>query len=146
MEETQDLISGTSLEVGIWETLYILGDFLQDTDFGDALIDAMVDWMTVTGKAPVLLPTFVYSNSKLSSAHRTFAVDIYINPSGHDRFEEDFGFSREFLCDVLKAIGPKLRTGIKGVAPKVWFKHSDACKYHDHGDKPCYKTKPAFHF
>jgi hypothetical protein len=134
------------IEGRLWAELYALQDFLGDGDFGDALIDAIIERMITLRKWPVMFPNFVYLHSETASSHRLLAVDSYVNIWNRSTFENLGGHPAQFLGDILKAIGPRLHKGIKGVDIKVWFDKVDNCKYHNHGDKPCYKTKPAFRF
>lgn len=133
-------------DVSAWNRLYTLGDFLQDGDFKDALIDAMMEFTAILNAYPIRLPDFIYSHSTKDSAHRRFVVDMFVNVRNDKTFETNLGYSQEFLYDMLKSIVPSLGKGIELQFSEDWFKSQDGCKYHDHGDKPCYKKKPAFRF
>jgi len=133
-------------EFATWRDLYALGDYIRDNDFKDALIDAMIDFISVVPVYPASLASYIYPYSISSSTHRAFAVDIFVNLWGREGFNVHKGHPPQFLEDALKAIGPNLHLGIKTKTAEAWFKIGEECKYHDHGDKPCYRTKPAFRF
>ncbi|KAF1844384.1 uncharacterized protein K460DRAFT_357990 [Cucurbitaria berberidis CBS 394.84] len=143
---------------GEWDRLrdcYASGDFLQDSDFKDATIDALVTRMVETDCYPLGLARYIYDYSNKGSAHRQLAIDTCVRVWDRDDYadlltEDEFNNAfqpRQFLCDVLAKIGPNLETGIKEKDAGKFFDLNDTCKYHDHGsDKPCYKMKPAFNF
>ena len=133
-------------ELVTWRSLYALADFIQDTGFKDALIDALIDWMTTWKKWPLKVATYIYPYSKQNSPHRQLAVDLFVNVQRRELISDRLDQQMEFMQDIIKAIAPNLQDGIKCVRIQAWFKGLDGCKYHDHGDKPCYKTKPAFRF
>jgi hypothetical protein len=130
-----------------WGKAYLLGDYLQDTDFKDAVIDSMIAGLLETGYYPYTLASYIYPCSAKTSAHRKLAVDVFVfywtrtDLGEHDQ-------PKEFLLDALRFIGPGLEAGIVGVEGiENLFDVNNTCNYHDHGlDKPCYKTKPAFRF
>ncbi|CAO2652617.1 Nn.00g009000.m01.CDS01 [Neocucurbitaria sp. VM-36] len=134
---------------------YALGEFLQDLDFKDATVDAMIDKMVERKGVPITLADHIYSHSNKDSKHRKLAIDCFIRlwPRGGwtslTEEDEDRGTfqPRQFLCDVLIEIGPDLEKGVKRVNVEEFFDSSNTCKYHEHGsEKPCYKSKPAFRF
>ncbi|KAI4690364.1 hypothetical protein J4E81_007517 [Alternaria sp. BMP 2799] len=135
-------------ELETWACLYALGDYLADEDFRDALIDAMCDWMRISGRIPTSIPRWVYPYTTKTSAHRRFAVDVFVKISKRSEIAplDIAAEPPEFSQDVLACIMPKLYDGIKTTNSDEWFKELDGCEYHDHGDKPCYKIKPAFRF
>ena len=136
-----------SKERDTWKELYALADFIQDIDFKDALIDAMMERIIKIGKCPAHLATYVFSGSTKDSAHRKFAVDLYVLGWPRNGCLEDLEkHPPEFVMDVVRAVMPRLQEGIKRAHPAEWLDQLETCKYHDHGDKPCYKTKPAFRF
>jgi len=62
-----------------WKSIYSLGDFLQDSDFKDAAVNALVDSMIELGRFPYHMASYIYPASTVGSAHRTLATDVYIN-------------------------------------------------------------------
>jgi hypothetical protein len=130
-----------------WARCYALGDFLQDSDFKDAIVDAIVEAFLACKQAPFDLPSYIYPHSLEGSAHRKLAVDVQINFWNRERLGRADEYPDRFLLDVLTEICPKLATGMKYQCVEKYFDLKDTCKYHDHGpDKPCYKTKSAFRF
>lgn len=128
-----------SEEYGVWDSCYALGDFLQDTDFKDALIDALIEGMATTVDYPLEVANCIYPYSGKGSAHRSLAIDVLVNIWDRKLYKT-LSHPQEFLQDVLIEIGPKLEEGIGNVPGKVFFKGINTCKYHDHGpDKPGFR-------
>ena len=129
-----------------WSKSYAMADYLQDPDYKDAAIDALIDGVYDIG-APFLLASYIYPYSPNQSAHRKLAVDLFVKYWNRKSMGRDMNHPRQFIIDVFNVIGPALERGIKVSSPQDMFSGSDICKYHDHGpDKPCYRAKPAFRF
>jgi hypothetical protein len=142
-----DSKKSVSYEWPRWANCYALGDFLQDSDFKDAAVDVLVEAIIDCKQFPIHLASYIYPYSPPGSAHRRFAVDIYVNLRVRENLGRDDQHPDEFMLDVVRYISPKLATGIKQQSTREYFDLNDMCRYHDHGsDKPCYKTKPAFRF
>jgi hypothetical protein len=130
-----------------WYFCYALGDFLQDCDFKDACIDTCIEAMCDMAKIPTGLSKWIYPYSTPTSAHRRFVVDTFVNCRNRATWTDDVYNPAEFLTDVVKPIGPKLKLGLECEPVDEYLDPNYTCKYHDHGpEKPCYKTKPAFSF
>jgi hypothetical protein len=128
-----------------WRHVYALGDFLQDADFKDALVDAMIEIMLDKEHWPNDLGLWIYEASIVGSKHRRLAVDIFVHCWSRDLFGHKKDHPKEFLVDVLVEIAKDLAKGIKKKGVVGLLGKKDGCEYHDHGsEKPCYKTKPAF--
>jgi hypothetical protein len=127
---------------------YALGDFLQDPDFKDALVDTIIEAMIDSCLLPKCLFLKIYRYSTKTSCHRIFAVDVFVHclsreSWGHPKNDQNL----EFLTDVLKNVGPTLQKGLSCVTTQEFLDATKTCQYHDHGsDKPCYRIKPAFQF
>ena len=107
----------------------------------------MIECILKLGKCPLHFAKYVFSRSAKDSAHRKFAVDLFVMGWPRDGCLEDLESQLlEFVMDVVRAIMPGLQEGIKRAHPTQWLDQVETCKYHDHGDKPCYKTKPAFRY
>jgi len=115
-------------EILTWVDLYSLGDFIRDTDFRDALIDALIDWMCVMDKIPLSLSSFVYSHTTNASTHRRFAVDVHVHVWGRKQNPIKVEHPAEFLQDVLDAIMPDLHKGIASRNLREWFERTGSCQ------------------
>lgn len=133
-------------ELWTWRNLYALGGFLQDNDFQYALIDTMVDWIAVSSMYPVDLAAYIYPHTKRDSSHRIFAIDVCLEVWPRADFREGDVQPAEFLTDVFKSLGPHLNNSLGKASMKDWALKIGDCNYHDHGDRPCYKTKSVFRF
>jgi len=130
-----------------WASCYALADYIHDSDFKDAAIDAMIEVICQTNLYPFSLAGYIYPHSVKGSAHRMLAVDLFTKYWRRDDYIRSIDQPKEFLHDVLVSIGPDLAEGVKRHYASRLPIDKDTCKYHDHGpDKPCYKTKPAFRF
>jgi hypothetical protein len=107
----------------------------------------MIERTLCSHTQPYHLPAMIYCCSTQDSNHRTLVVDTFINVMSRTEWARNESQPKQFLFDVVKAIGPKLDSGMNEQTYNQFFNLDDTCKYHDHGpDKPCYKTKPAFRF
>jgi hypothetical protein len=62
-----------------WGVAYDMGDFLQGSDFKDAVIDGNIEKMVLYNEFPFLLAQWIYDKSPIISAHRKLAVDTFVN-------------------------------------------------------------------
>ena len=125
---------------------YVLGDKLQDGDFQDITIDAMIDkckspasdgakWFPVGSVIQC-----IYDNTPESSKARRLLVDIYVHNgcSGwlRDSMKPD-EIPKDFLFEIAIAF---LDTRTNEVNPVA---KSSTCEYHQHGPERalCYKTR-----
>ncbi|KAI4648979.1 uncharacterized protein J4E78_008496 [Alternaria triticimaculans] len=107
-------------DVSAWNRLYTLGDFLQDGDFKDALIDAMMEFTAILNAYPIRLPDFIYSHSTKDSAHRRFVVDIRLYKRitvlvGND---ESFTVDKSTLLTSSEFFKKTLGTSLKTNGPE----------------------------
>jgi hypothetical protein len=131
-----------SLEYSRWGRLYMLGDFLQDIDFKDAIVDAMIDLIILDNSWPSNLSSKVYPYSTMASPHRKFVVDVFSRST-----EKNLDNMRNndlpsgFLVDLILAKNSKKDD--KNATNETWLKPKNACDYHEHtmSGFPCYKTK-----
>jgi hypothetical protein len=150
-EESDTLESGENGErENLWDC-YQLGDFLQDSDFKDAIIDALINKMVVENCYPLYIAQAVYASSTAASPHRQWVVDCAIkfwskpelDAVAEDAVSESGDYPQEFRTDLFVAMSAHLRTGVKVTLVADFFQNLDTCKYHEHTKKntPCYKTK-----
>lgn len=130
-------------EWGRWSACYLLGSFLLDTAFGDALIDMAGEKMSLEYVSFVNLSEVVYSASPRGSRHRKLAVDLAIKVwvDCHFIYTASCNYCQEFSADLIIAMGGKLRAGgAKCQSARDFFEDIDTCKYHDHtlDNTPCY--------
>jgi hypothetical protein len=126
---------------------YVLGDLLQDGNFKDVVLDAIIE--KTTSKAsdghrwypvgPVI--RHIYDNTLESSEARGLLVDLYTHHAcGHWLYKwacpEDL--PKQFLHDLAIAVLDKR-------VPKETPHSPDSCKYHQHiADKSvCYRNRLA---
>ncbi|KAF2123498.1 hypothetical protein P153DRAFT_401972 [Dothidotthia symphoricarpi CBS 119687] len=132
--------------------LYKAADFLQDLDFRDALVDALVEIALESrdteAKKFYLHYTAVgviYDYTREDSPFRQFAVDIALyswTPTVYSNRAVK-QFPPAFLGELLAAAGPFVRSTESADAMEDPLNLNDPCKYHEHVllGKPCYKTK-----
>jgi hypothetical protein len=131
-----------------WTTLrryYKLASYLQDTDFKDAVIDALVDKMVCGNFNDVSFPGVIYPHTSTQSPHRRLAVDIALNTwppillSANTKMDHP----SEFIADLMTQMGRRFREGVEQQGIRQFLEQIDKCKYHEHAmtDTPCYKTK-----
>ena len=124
---------------------WILGEVLLSTTFKDAVVDAVVHKIVVTGDVPTSLHARIYSYGSHASSIRRLLVNIAI----HEWEEEDISaveadansaVNATFLQDVAIALF-KMKKFSKTEQAKSRITLESSCLYHEHGaDKPCYKT------
>lgn len=139
--------------------LYVLGDFLQDPSFSDAVIDRIIantkisipdkkgttsDWQLYPfGK----VTSAIYNRVPAGSPLRQLLVDQHL-AKGTERwlFDKeveppinDSLFEKDFLYDLCLALFSKLSDAAKPKSPETF---ESTCKYHNHDrfGRTCYKT------
>lgn len=133
-----------------WVDCYRAGDYLQDADFKDALIDAVVQLYNRTSYLEKRrMPTYfasVYNWTTTTSPHRNFVVDMCV--AGFCTFDlvESFiksanssGNYKKMVTDLLMAYA---KTVIEEKPTDPWTLE-DMCKYHEHAADGgrCYREK-----
>lgn len=84
-----------------WRDCYALGEFLRDSDFQDACIDALLERL-YDRQIPVHgLAHYIYSHSAVESVHRDLVVDFFINCRLGKRHLADF-HAKTDCCDACK--------------------------------------------
>ena len=156
--EEDDCVSGPAVdefgskvddECNKWSECYTLGNVIQDCGFQDACIDWMQEKM-ISDEADMMdIPNIVYGIDGQLPAHRQFAVDTAAHGWSADLFDDlkEYGYSSEFVVDLLKYVGPKMRLNQAVEQDYKGFFENVGCKYHEHArlKKPCYKeTHPAY--
>jgi hypothetical protein len=134
---------------GQWEwanlvKAYLLGDYLQDIDFKDTVMDAMVDWAIEATRecsdAPPYSSVEVYQHTKDNSPLRKIILDFtyWRLVTNFLMSMENFQYPSDFLTVVVSSLVERIHT-VKIVGPNYVSK--GYCQYHWHGDRTCYKDE-----
>lgn len=123
---------------------YSLGDYLQATDFQDAVIDAPITVIIGANCTPLMLVCCVYPLSREESAYRKLYRDL-INTLNRRSFYfiPLHKVPRDFLEDVITQVFSKSTDGINFQSATTYLGGKDKCEYHEHKrlGTPCYKIK-----
>jgi hypothetical protein len=135
----------TTEEWGVLCSAYILGEKLQDSEFKDTVIDAMIEKIN---EEPMFefnpeMVVEIYENTPPQSHARRLLVDLYTFAGKSSWLSKE---KREFLHeDFLYALLVQfMKSKEKPVGIIAPYHHQSTCAYHEHGGKlqgPCYKTK-----
>ncbi|KAF2124791.1 hypothetical protein P153DRAFT_400871 [Dothidotthia symphoricarpi CBS 119687] len=146
-KDEDDLIPDHELDK--WHSCYVLGSFLQDLDFKDALIDMLIEKARLELAFSIHLVESVYDFSLATSPHRELVVHavahVWPNPFFQIKVLKEQ--PAEFLADLLVYIGPPAKLRIfQAQSVNDFFKDLKPCRYHEHtlNNSPCYKTKKRF--
>jgi hypothetical protein len=129
---------------------YLLGDYLQDNDYKDILVDAMVEWASEYSGVPhsakpADFAARVYTSTDGSSPLRKLLADLTVwlpKQSDWKQIPED-QFPHGFLCDVIRVFSAKIQQSETAPEDKKapFQRYRGTCHYHCHGKEACYKTK-----
>jgi hypothetical protein len=129
-----------------WSQCYELGNFLQDIDFKDALIDMAIEKMSSDEYYTLDLPKYIYTTSIPKSPHRHLVLDVAVNVWTQQSFAAEVAkhYPIDFMADLMARMYSGLRNRfIEEVGLYEYFRSVDTCKYHEHtlSDSTCYKKK-----
>lgn len=120
---------------------FIFGDKVQDGDFKDAIVDAMIASINTTGKddkhwypsGPAV--DRAYEGTPEGSPLRKLMVDIHVNHGGREWLE---GVTNvEFVKDLAEDLYIDRESTAFRTNPTA--SHLKSCRYHHHGaEGPCY--------
>lgn len=139
-------VATSEVEWTKWGQCYELGQFLQDADFTDALIDFAIAQMNDEEQYIDSLPKIIYPLTPKNSLHRKLVVEIATKvwlPISLKNLQSS-EHPMEFLADLSIAMSNTFRDGgVKSVGACEFFKNVDTCKYHGHTvtKTPYYKAK-----
>ncbi|KAF2867651.1 hypothetical protein BDV95DRAFT_581452 [Massariosphaeria phaeospora] len=127
---------------------YLLGDSIQDTNFMDVCMDAMVKWADDCGKITQLETRLdaveIYKKTPETSPLRLLFVDLIVEVHDYDfwKAEKDHDFSYAFMRDMVIALAYKYQSKTRKSRSLPPYKNSlgQSCHYHCRGDAPCYKS------
>ena len=120
---------------------YIFGDKIQDSDFKDAIIDALIENNKETN-VYFSNARKVWESTPPGALIRRYMVDTYVWKGGEKWLEGKFAtyFNLDFLVELGRALYKRTKSpkDYTGVAP---FER-DSCLYHEHTSKRglCYKA------
>ena len=149
--EANDLIH----EILTLRNLSHLGHYLVDTDFTDAVNDAIVqccvDFKSINWEFPFYYGSIFYSSIPEGSPTRLLMADFVTWTTSPRAIQQLRNASKgeipievdpDFLTDVLESMATRLVSSRPTISPfEGW---ATSCKYHSHGDdKPCYRSKVA---
>lgn len=123
---------------------YILGDILQDFDFQDAVLDALIDIPTKHDFLPMWQTRLGFENTPDGSPLRHYLVDLHVFDPKTLRWidSENFQYTNEEALRFILQGSEKLKSeGLAVVAAPC--ERKDLCVYHVHkkSKAPCYKEK-----
>jgi len=123
-----------------WEKCYILADYLQDSDFKNALIDTAIELIKPSGRAWESLGATIYEHSRMDSPHQRFAMHATASGLSMEKLET---LAKEAVCEAFVV---NLFMGVARVAREekdLVEKIVEGCVYHGHGGDggECHKVK-----
>lgn len=131
-----------------WRECYMLGNAIKDNGFQDACIDLAQEKMISESGKIMDLVKCIYEAKSTWSERRKFVVDTAAHLWKGEAFEwvRCENYHRDFLEDMMKYVGPKMRKEILKRQFAAAFFRDAGCKYHDHNRRgDCYKeTHPAY--
>ena len=119
---------------------YIFGDKIQDSDFKDAIIDALIEG-SEEDETYFINARKIWESTPPGALIRRYIVDTFVW-EGAEKWLEGVALhlNRDFLLELGRALYKRTKSpkDYTGVAPFV----RDPCLYHEHTSKgePCYKT------
>lgn len=118
---------------------YIFGEKIQDSDFKDAIIDAIIEESEEEGVYYTDART-IWECTPPGALIRRCVVDVYVWGGGEEWLEDVSFLNQDFLVELGRALYKKIESpeDYTGVAPFL----RDSCLYHEHTSKgePCYKA------
>ena len=134
-EKTASSTSSTA-EWGLLFDSYIFGEKIRDSNFKDALMDAIINKFNTIHELPNKIQQ-VYQNTPQNSPARRWLVQFCLYYNSEDFIQEAAG-NAEYLRDVALAFVNAQKTERYLTRPE-----EGSCEYHEHaeGKENCYKKK-----
>lgn len=139
---------------------YVLGYKLRDTDFQDAIIDAIIELSIENSAYPTKQTKIVYEETRVGCPLRKFLVDVNVYQSLGTWREHAGDAGKDYhtldsLFDVVKGLQSWKRSVTAGIAAGMtemgdiadmeapYLNKQNGCHYHYHGNgsEECYKVK-----
>ncbi|KAI4940139.1 uncharacterized protein J4E92_001427 [Alternaria infectoria] len=139
--------AGPSSSIGVSSSLvrgYLLGDYLQDADFRDNIIDALVEWNkdAETAQRTSFLSSWIGAADDQTCTGgplQKLLVDMTVWDTSHAWWTSVIPkMPVSFVQDVC--VGFSARCRIASIANPLRQQYK-RCTYHSHGDKACYITE-----
>lgn len=124
-------------EYGQLVEAYVLGDWLQDPDYKDAVIDALIDKIKDDPILPTGLAGTIWAHTAPGSSLRELVTDVYLSDD-EDWEEKMKGIGLEALQEIIAA---RMNSPLL-LPPKMPYL-VESCTYHEHkkAGKECYKVR-----
>jgi hypothetical protein len=126
---------------------WVLGEVLLSTSFKDAVLDAVLHKLSTSISTPIGMFFWAYKYSSRGSPIRRLMVDSAVCYWGEDFFSRTYdGISESEQAAVVpfyqSAAVALLKWKLQPEIAKADnpTERAGTCFYHEHGDKPCYKT------
>ena len=137
-EDEEKNASSTS-STAEWDLLfdsYIFGEKIQDSNFKDALMDAIINKMNTINRFPHRVQQ-VYQNTPQNSPARRLLVKSCLCYNNGELIRKAAG-SEEYLQDVALAF-----MNAKITKRDLTWPAEESCEYHEHteGEENCYKKR-----
>lgn len=135
-EEKSALSTSSTAEWDLLFDSYIFGEKIQDSNFKDALMDAVINKMNTIKHFPHSVQQ-VYQNTPQNSPARRLLVDVCLYYD-NELFVQMAAGNAEYLQDVALASMNAKKTERDFTCPV-----EGSCEYHEHaeGEENCYKKK-----
>jgi len=118
---------------------YVFGDKIQDSDFKDAIIDAIIEGSEENDDYYINARK-IWEYTPPGALIRRYMLDTFVWVGDENWLEDVSYFNQEFLVELGRALykGFESPNDYTGVAPFL----RDSCLYHEHTSKgePCYKA------
>jgi hypothetical protein len=146
--EGEENLPGADWEWTRIENAWILGEVLLSVSFKDVVLDAVLHKMSSSNKTPTAMFFRAYKYSPKGSPIRRLMVDSAVYTWSEDTLSKPqdevwksdpatvVPFYQSVAVGLLKwKLQPEMAKKVGNPT-----KHEGTCFYHEHGDKPCYKT------
>lgn len=127
-------------EFALLTQAFILGDKLMDLDFKDSIVDAITEKLRKEQTFDTSLTNLVWENTPDGSPLRRLWMDVYFYFGSAEWLDSKLmgePVSSEFMVDFSR-YQMQNRTGFGSLGKDAMFFQ---CTYHEHGLRPCYRSK-----
>lgn len=131
----------TEEEYGLLVRACILGEKFLDPDFKDAVIDAIIEKIGSQQRLNICLSKLVFDNTSAASPLRRLWVTIYQRFGSAEWLDPSLtgdSLCFDFLLELSKV---HMQKSAGFVSDAEYGATLLNCTYHEHGPKPCYRSK-----